>query len=234
MTQKRKILKIKSAKIEQELRSPNNREDSWASTLRNLAVYGVLLSVLLVSFYGLIIAFSKALSLGQTQPIPDSPKINNVSEISNENVISDRSTCNEENSLKDAKQCTALILTDRESGSGFSIQKGYLVTNKHVIEGANEIKVWLNGEYQHVKIWNYSPTLDVAILKLPADMPTCKWFDSSNLNLAETLYAVGWPNQPSGESTVTKGIFSRLNKYESGLEFIQTDAAINPGIQAGH
>lgn len=172
------------------------------------------------------------LLLGQTQSTLNYPELS--PELSNENVVSDRSTCNEENSLGDAKQCTALVYRDDGGfGSGFSTQKGYLITNKHVIEGANEIKVWLNGEWRPVKIWNYSPTLDIALLKLPSDIPTCKWFDSSNLNLAEALYAVGWPNQPSGESTITKGVFSRLNKYESGLEFIQTDAAINPGNSGG-
>lgn len=229
MTQKRKTLKIKSAKIRQQF-PLNNRRDSWTSTLRKLAIYGVLLLVLLVSLYGLTIRVF--LTFGQTQP-PDSPEISNVPTISNKNSTSDRSSCNEDDSVRDAKACTTLIITDYAYGSGFSTQKGYLITNKHVIEGANEIKAWLNGEFQPVRVWNYSPTFDIAILKLPSDLPTCKWFNSSNLKLAETLYAVGWPNKPEGDSTITRGIFSRLNKFEGGVEFVQTDAALNPGNSGG-
>lgn len=82
-------------------------------------------------------------------------------------------------------------------------------------------------------MWNYSPTLDIAILKLPIDIPTCDWVDSSNLTPAETLYAIGWPEYSTGDSTITKGIYSRLNQFEGGVEFIQTDAAINPGNSGG-
>lgn len=121
---------------------------------------------------------------------------------------------------------------DGGHGSGFSVSKGYLVTNKHVIEGANKLTTWINGE-KELEVWNYSPTMDVAVLKLPFEVPVCDWYESSNLQIAETLYAVGWPQSPTGESTITKGVFSRLNKFDAGLEFIQTDAAINPGSSGG-
>ncbi len=222
---KSKISKTKVRTIATINRGGALHPSSWYIVITKRTIYWFL------GLLGISILF---LVFGQTQHTPNSPEISNVPGISSENIVSDRSTCNEENSLREAKQCTALILRDDGgSGSGFSTQKGYLITNKHVIEGASVIKVWLNGEWQPIKVWNYSPTFDVAILKLPSDMPTCKWFDSSNLKLAETLYAVGWPNQPSGESTITKGIFSRLNKYEGGLEFVQTDAALNPGNSGG-
>jgi len=138
-----------------------------------------------------------------------------------------------ESGLFDAKQCTLPILRDDGGhGSGVSIRKGFLVTNKHVIEGAKKLKTWINGEKDLV-LWNYSPTYDIAILKLPLGVPTCKWFDSGDLELAEQLYAVGWPNEAYGESTITSGIYSRTNKFDGGLEFIQTDAAINPGNSGG-
>lgn len=138
-----------------------------------------------------------------------------------------------ESGLLDAKQCTLPILRDDGGhGSGVSIRQGFLVTNKHVIEGAKKLRTWINGERDLI-LWNYSPTYDIAILKLSQSVPTCKWFDSGDLKLAEQLYAVGWPNEAYGESTITSGIYSRTNKFEGGLEFIQTDAAINPGNSGG-
>ena len=159
---------------------------------------------------------------------------NNAAVYTDENtVISDKTKCIEDYSTNAAKSCTVLITrNDGGHGTGFSVKKGFIVTNKHVVEGAKKLTTWIDGE-KPLTMWNYSPTLDIAILKLPVDIPTCKWFDSSQLSLAETLYAVGWPNAPTGESTITKGIFSRLNKFEGGLEFVQTDAAINPGNSGG-
>ena len=157
----------------------------------------------------------------------------------NENVPvlnTDTSACKESQTLATVKRCTVMVLrNDNGHGTGFSVQNAYIVTNKHVIEGANELYVWVAGRKQKVVVWNYSPTFDIAVLKLPAgvSIPTCAWQDSSTLELAEGLYAIGWPNEPGGDSTITKGIFSRTNYYDSGLEFIQTDAPLNPGNSGG-
>jgi S1-C subfamily serine protease len=141
--------------------------------------------------------------------------------------------CSVETTLKKAKDCTFVVMRDDGGhGSGFSVSPGYLVTNKHVVEGAGKLTTWINGE-KELMVWNYSPTMDIAVLKLPEEMPTCDWYESSNLATAETLYAIGWPQSPTGASTVTRGIFSRLNQFDAGLEFIQTDAAINPGNSGG-
>lgn len=146
---------------------------------------------------------------------------------------SNKDKCDVNATLSKVKACTLIILRDDGGhGSGFSIKPGYLITNKHVIEGANKLTTWINGE-KELKVWNYSPTLDIAILKLPVDIPSCDWFNSSNLTLAETLYVIGWPKYSTGDSTITKGIYSRLNQFEGGVEFIQTDAAINPGNSGG-
>lgn len=152
-------------------------------------------------------------------------------------IIRDRRLCNEQESLKAAKLCTFSILrNDGGHGSAVAFQKNYLITNKHVVEGARSLKTSINGELKELTVWNYSPTLDVAILKLPQlpnETLSCKWFDSLQLQTAEAVYAIGWPGELAGESTVTKGIFSRLNKFEGGVEFVQTDAAINPGNSGG-
>lgn len=151
----------------------------------------------------------------------------------NKIVSSNSAICNEQEEIIQAKNCTVLVTRDDGGhGSGFSIAPGYLVTNKHVIEGAKKLSTWIDGKKELV-LWNYSPTMDIAILKLPVNIQTCNWFDSSKLQVAETLYAVGWPVEATGDSTITKGIYSRLNTFDAGLEFVQTDAAINPGNSGG-
>lgn len=164
----------------------------------------------------------------------DKPNEQNLITTSTTTITEDSNKCDEQETLDNIKKCTYIIIRDDGGhGSGVSLKSGYLITNKHVIEGVKKLTTWFNNEEREIKIWNYSPTLDIAILKLPFDTIPCPWFDSSNLQLAETLYAVGWPNDSSGDSTITKGIYSRLNKYQDGLEFVQTDAPINPGNSGG-
>ncbi len=151
------------------------------------------------------------------------------------NFLTSRNSCNKDITLQQVKGCILRILRDDGGhGTGFIINPGFLITNKHVIEGANKITVYLNGE-KEIKVWNYSPNIDLAVLKLPDNsfVNSCNWFDSKQLKIAEELYTFGWPNNPTGDSTVTKEIYSRTNKYEDGTEDIQTDASINPGNSGG-
>lgn len=144
----------------------------------------------------------------------------------------DRNKCNEQETLAKVKNCTVLIMRDDGGhGTGFSIKPGYLVTNRHVIEGAKKITTWVNSE-KPLTVWNYSDD-DLAVLKHDQDIPTCDWSDSSLTELAGTVYVVGWPLEPSGESTITKGIYSRTYSTQEGIDFVQTDAAINPGNSGG-
>jgi S1-C subfamily serine protease len=124
---------------------------------------------------------------------------------------------------------------DGGHGTGFVIKQGFLITNKHVIENASKVTAWINDSEKELNVWNYDPTIDLAILKIPdsIDLEACRWFDSNQLNIAEELYAIGWANYPTGDSTVTKGIYSRTNRYDDGSQDIQTDAAINPGNSGG-
>lgn len=141
--------------------------------------------------------------------------------------------CNEQKVLQEVKYCTVLVLRDDGGhGTGFSIDKGFIVTNRHVIEGAKKLTTWIYKE-EPLILWNVSDENDLAVLKLQTEIPTCSWANSQEITLAETLYAVGWPNVPNGESSITRGIFSRTYKTEEGPEFIQTDAAINPGNSGG-
>jgi Do/DeqQ family serine protease len=124
-------------------------------------------------------------------------------------------------------------------GSGVIIDAdaGYIVTNYHVIEGADEIAVTLyDGTQLEAKIIGSDPEADVAILKVDHDNLThIPFADSSKLRVGDFTVAIG---NPFGlGQTVTSGIVSALGRTGLGIEgyedFIQTDASINPGNSGG-
>lgn len=126
----------------------------------------------------------------------------------------------------------------RSLGSGFIIdEEGYIVTNNHVIEGADEIKVKLNnGKEYDAEIMGRDPNTDLALIKIKSrsDFPFVVIGDSDNLKVGEWVVAIG---SPFGlEHTVTAGIVSAKGRViGSGPydDFIQTDASINPGNSGG-
>ncbi len=124
-------------------------------------------------------------------------------------------------------------------GSGIIVDaaKGYVLTNHHVIEGADEIKVTLkDGRSFRARVLGKDPEMDIAVLKIPAEHLTAlPWADSDQLRVGDFVVAIGSPfglNQ-----TVTSGIVSALGRSGLGIEgyenFIQTDASINPGNSGG-
>ena len=124
-------------------------------------------------------------------------------------------------------------------GSGVIISKdGYIVTNNHVIAGADEISVTLNDNRQlKGRIIGTDEVTDLALIKIEGDdFPTIPVGDSDALKVGEWVLAVGNPFNMT--STVTAGIVSAkarsLGVYNQGVEsFIQTDAAINQGNSGG-
>ena len=124
-------------------------------------------------------------------------------------------------------------------GSGVIISTdGYIVTNNHVIDGADEISVRLNDNRDFIgRVIGTDPSTDLALVKVEAtDLPTLPVGDSDALKLGEWVLAVGNPFNLT--STVTAGIVSAkarsLGVYSGGIEsFIQTDAAINQGNSGG-
>lgn len=131
------------------------------------------------------------------------------------------------------------------SGSGVIISAdGYIVTNNHVVENADEITVILNDKREFKgKIVSTDPSSDLAVVQIKGEnLPFLTFGDSDNLRVGEWVLAVG--NPFNLESTVTAGIVSakgrqniidrdpeaRVNPLES---FIQTDAAVNPGNSGG-
>jgi Do/DeqQ family serine protease len=126
------------------------------------------------------------------------------------------------------------------SGSGVIFRNdGYILTNNHVIENADNIEVVLNKRQYTAKLVGKDPSTDLAVLKIEAEnLPTLEIGSSANLEVGEWVLAVGNPFNLN--STVTAGIVSakgrELNILKSNFpieSFIQTDAAINPGNSGG-
>lgn len=122
-------------------------------------------------------------------------------------------------------------------GSGFIISAdGYVLTNAHVIESADEVTVKLNDKREFkAKVIGTDRKTDVALLKIEATgLPTVRVGDPSKLRVGEWVVAIG---SPFGfESTVTAGIVSAKGRnlpQENFVPFIQTDVAVNPGNSGG-
>ncbi len=123
-------------------------------------------------------------------------------------------------------------------GSGVIISKdGYIITNNHVVEKANEVLVSLNDNREFVaKVVGNDPQSDLALLKIEGDdFPYLTFGNSDALKVGEWVLAVGNPFNLT--STVTAGIVSAKNRGNvmgGGLQsFIQVDAAVNPGNSGG-
>ncbi|MFP8779314.1 trypsin-like peptidase domain-containing protein [Hydrogenophaga sp. RWCD_12] len=123
-------------------------------------------------------------------------------------------------------------------GSGVIVsQAGYILTNNHVIEEADQIEVLLNdGRKSAAQVIGTDPESDLAILKVTlTDLPVITLGDSDALSIGDQVLAIG---NPFGVGqTVTSGIVSALGRTQLGINtfenFIQTDAAINPGNSGG-
>ena len=123
-------------------------------------------------------------------------------------------------------------------GSGVIVSEdGYIVTNNHVVEQADELTVLLGDKRKFpAKLVGTDPKTDLAVIKIEATgLPTLPWGNSITLEVGELVLAVG---NPFGlNQTVTMGIISAVGRANMGIvdyeNFIQTDAAINPGNSGG-
>ncbi len=120
-------------------------------------------------------------------------------------------------------------------------EDGYILTNYHVISGAQNIKVMLSdGKEVSAKVINYDAAADVAVIKLAENTKVpgvAEFGDSDMLEVGESVVAIGNPLGKEFIGSVTTGIVSAVNRQVSienkDLKFIQTDAAINPGNSGG-
>ena len=129
------------------------------------------------------------------------------------------------------------IPEQRGTGSGFIVSSdGIIMTNAHVVEGADELIVRLTDKREFKgKVLGSDKQTDIAIIKIDAkDLPVLKMGDSSKLKVGEWVAAIG---SPFGlDNTVTAGIVSALSRNlpsDQYVPFIQTDVAVNPGNSGG-
>ena len=132
-------------------------------------------------------------------------------------------------------------LSQRRSGLGSGVvvsPEGYILTNNHVVDGADEIEVaHSDGRKYKAIVVGTDPESDLAVLRIPADhkLPVISFGSSESLRVGDVVLAIG---NPFGVGqTVTSGIVSALGRSHLGINtfenFIQTDAAINPGNSGG-
>jgi Do/DeqQ family serine protease len=136
--------------------------------------------------------------------------------------------------------------SQRQEGLGSGViltSDGYIVTNHHVVDGADELRVALGDSREfEAKLIGTDPKTDVAVIKIDAqDLPVATLADSDKLRVADIVFAIG--NPLGVGQTVTMGIVSALGRNDLGIlatpevggyeNFIQTDAAINQGNSGG-
>lgn len=132
------------------------------------------------------------------------------------------------------------------SGSGviFDSKNGYIVTNYHVIAGADRLEVIVQGEHEYeARVVGGDEQTDLAVIQIKADnLPEAVFGDSDKLRVGELAVAIGSPLGTTFDRSVTAGVISALNRQisvasasgqEITLNVIQTDAAINPGNSGG-
>lgn len=134
------------------------------------------------------------------------------------------------------------------SGTGFVYKKqdklGYIITNNHVIEGADKVQITNTaGQTVDAKVLGSDTYADIAVLSISSEatLAVAEIGDSTKMELGDTLFTVGSPLGKDYMGTVTKGILSgkdrtvevSLSNGEFMMEVMQTDAAINPGNSGG-
>lgn len=125
-------------------------------------------------------------------------------------------------------------------GSGVFIDgRGYIVTNNHVVEEADDLRVVLfDGRELEAEIVGADPFSDIAVLRVEGgDFPSVSFGDSEGLRVGQWVLAFGSPLNAELSNTVTSGIISSIGRYSGGSNsisnYIQTDAAVNPGNSGG-
>lgn len=151
---------------------------------------------------------------------------------------SEKINCNEKDTINKVRQSVVRIVGGESEGSGFAVKSGGLVlTNFHVIEFEPAPKVVLpDNTFETAEIIMADKNADLAIIKISKDLPVVSWGDPKELNPAEELLAIGFPlgGSLSGESSVNKGSLSaRRRSKDVGVEYLQTDITLTPGVSGG-
>lgn len=153
-------------------------------------------------------------------------------------VIQKVDLTNNDNILESVKshvvRITNNIGKNKIVGSGFFIEDGYLVTNSHVVDIKGNITVeYSDGTTSNATLISNDITSDVALLSVKeVNALAMNYGNTLNVKIANDLYAVGYAANLEGESSITKGILS-ARRSMAGIEYLQTDAAINSGFSGG-
>ncbi|MDD2823147.1 MAG: trypsin-like peptidase domain-containing protein [Candidatus Daviesbacteria bacterium] len=151
---------------------------------------------------------------------------------------SSKIACNEKDTIAKVRQSVVRIVGGESEGSGFAIKEGgTIVTNFHVIEFEPSPKVILpDNTFETAEIIMADKNADLAILKINKNLPVLSWGRSELLEQTEELLAIGYPfgGQLLGDPSVNKGILAgtRYSK-DNGIQYIQTDTTLNPGVSGG-
>ena len=137
--------------------------------------------------------------------------------------------------IGNAIKSVVTVRTDISQGSGFIITSdGYIVTNEHIMQGATAAGIiTYDGQLHAVKKVDSDTTIDLALLKIEGTFTPISLANSDNIQIGQKVIAIG---NPLGlQFSVTEGIVSAINRPGSnGLnDYIQTDAALNPGNSGG-
>lgn len=151
--------------------------------------------------------------------------------------------CRESETIKNLRLSTVRIIGGEGEGSGFSIEmdenkrKSYILTNFHVIENEPAPKaIYFDKFTKPAEIIAADKNADLALLVIDDLVPALKLTDSNNLNPGDSLISFGYPfgGELMGEGTAKRGIFSGKRKDKvAGVEYIQTDSTLNPGMSGG-
>lgn len=146
--------------------------------------------------------------------------------------------CNEKDSITNVRNSVVRVVGGWSEGSGFAVKDGnFIITNFHVIEFEPSPKIIMpDNTFRAAEIILADKAADIAILRIDGTLPVVKWGNSYGVETTDSLLAVGFPfgGDLQGESTVNRGNLAgrRMDKL-NGVEYLQTDATLNPGISGG-
>lgn len=150
----------------------------------------------------------------------------------------DKISCNEKDSIEKVTQSVVRIVGGEAEGSGFAIQSdGLILTNFHVIEFEPSPKViFSDNTFETGEIVMADKNADLAIIKVTRKLPAISWGVPAELAPADELLAIGFPlgGQLVGDASVNKGSLSgRRRSKDVGVEYLQTDITLTPGVSGG-
>lgn len=146
--------------------------------------------------------------------------------------------CNEKDSIANVRKSVVRVVGGWSEGSGFAVKNGnFIITNFHVIEFEPSPKIIMpDNTFKTAEIILADKAADIAILRVDGTLPVVKWGNPYGVETTDQLLAVGFPfgGDLRGESTVNRGSLAgrRVDKL-NGVEYLQTDATLNPGISGG-